>query len=658
MDIIASKHTVIPVGRLGENEHVRVLFEITDYLKQYPGATFSLLNRLPGQSASYIVNETSVDDQYLYWSVASSALTHTGLGQCELVVRQGDVVAKSVIYTTQVLNALDGAGSAPDPWESWVDQFSGYVEAAQTQAANAAASADSAEHYADVCREYTNDYFITSDISGNHATLDGGALVQGITVAAENTATITRCGVNLLPKFAAGTSSDVSWTVDSDGVISLTGTASADFYLRLQNLSIPAGGKTCCAFNSKADYDLTFTVRMGSTNKMKRLTEQNMILTYTDSDLTGTITEILIRIPSGFDTSGMTLKPFMTFESSVTEYVPYAGQTYNVTLDANGVVQEDIPLTPGINNLWANEGNITVSLIVPFADFVDQKVKATEPAFYRYEASGSAKYLYIYYKSGGNYVRWQLHNVPTAASNSNTWQIGHVMGFDADMTNGVELVAGGEFELAFREHGSADFCGGNNHGDENTDSFSLFIDGKQITLSSLDTLIHPFTRIDAIEIATINRCDTPSENILKHQKVWTFEDGKVRVRQTIKYLTQLDVDGVLVCMFAANRESFPYGVRQGGIGIEVMTDSSYTSPRLTAGEIFYEMYGTNATAKIRAKTDCADGNSKLWVNPTPVLNKLYYTYYANAASAAPITVPADTIITAESEYDVAYTPAG
>lgn len=278
-------------------------------------------------------------------------------------------------------------------------------------------------------------------------------------------------------------------------------------------------------------------------------------------------------------------------------------------------------------------------------------------SFYRFGKSGSATYLYIYYVSGNKIVQWQLHNVPAEASNSNTWQIGHVMGYDfngLNISNGVELVGGGEFELAFKEHGATDFCGGNNHGDENTDFFTLHIDGRAIDLANVDNDFHIFDRIDAIEEATVNRCNAPDEDILSHQKIWTFTNGKVIVRQTIKYLESLQVDGALVCMFAANRSSFPYGVRQGGVDIEDMSEQGYTHIWTKENSVFYEMYGNNATAKVSSSISNGNITSGLWINDTADLNKLYYEAYADATSVNPVSVPSGTVLTVNTEYEVAY----
>lgn len=273
--------------------------------------------------------------------------------------------------------------------------------------------------------------------------------------------------------------------------------------------------------------------------------------------------------------------------------------------------------------------------------------------FYRLYKTTTAKYLYIYYVSGSKLVGWELHNVPTTTTNSNTWQIGHVMGYDFDgrqVSNGVELVSGGEFELAFKEYGAADYCGGNNHGDENTIDFTLMIDGKTIDFDSIDSDYHVFDRIDAIEHAYVNRCDTTAENILKHQKIWTFENGTVKVRQTLEFLETLKCD-FLCCMLAANRSAFTHGVRQGRVGVEDMSTSTYDRVRTDSNEMMYLMYGTNCTAKVTAKLDDHTPAGSLWINNASTLNKLYYNYFGQMPRTS---VESGTILKWESEYDIAY----
>lgn len=353
---------------------------------------------------------------------------------------------------------------------------------------------------------------------------------------------------------------------------------------------------------------------------------------------------ITTKNPSEISTGGYYVRTVYEYESGrVNTFAAQMGQWVEISVNVN-----DYP-----------------SGIDLFTDFVKSFTLPTlrldygqKTSFYKASINGSAKYLYIYFTSGSKLVQWELHNVPAQASNSNTWQIGHVMGYDFDgvtVSNGAELVGGGEFELAFKEHGAVDYCGGNNHGDETTDAFVLHIDGKQISdFSALDGEYHVFDRIEAIEIATVNRCNTPSEDILKHKKTWVFENGHVTLMQTIKYLETLQVDGALFTMFAANRSAFEYGIRQGATDVEDMTAPGYTHIRNRSNHVCYTMYGADACANIRADVIDYTGTAELWINDTSDLNKLYYELYPTATSANPVTVQNGSVVSIVTDYDVSY----
>lgn len=135
--ITALPSRLISIGRRGENEHRRVAFDISEYLAQYPDATFGLIHS-PSGATAYPVAAVAVENDQLIWTVTSSDVVGEGQGRCELIVRDGDTIAKSIIYMTQVLPALDAAGEAPEPWESWQERMIGI-------AADVDASADRAE---------------------------------------------------------------------------------------------------------------------------------------------------------------------------------------------------------------------------------------------------------------------------------------------------------------------------------------------------------------------------------------------------------------------------------------------------------------------------------------------------------------------------------
>ena len=166
--ITANPSGVTDLGRLGENIYRRIRFDISEYAAEYPGASYYLINQRPGDSEAYPVAVVENDGQSLYWMVGNADLSASGQGRCELIVMNGEMVAKSIIYLTAVHPALDGSGTVPSPWESWFEQFTALKEAAEAAAQSAAESAEQAAQYA--LRIYVDD----STLKIEHVNNNGG----------------------------------------------------------------------------------------------------------------------------------------------------------------------------------------------------------------------------------------------------------------------------------------------------------------------------------------------------------------------------------------------------------------------------------------------------------------------------------------------------
>ena len=137
-------NNVVSLGRMGENEYRQKDFDLDQFFDIIPGATFYILNQRPGENSLYPVEQVTQDGNHLLWPVKSADVSVKGIGHCELIMMQGDSVAKSVIFTTCILPALDGSGPAPDPMEYWLKRFNEYAQEAYDAAASALESAQSA----------------------------------------------------------------------------------------------------------------------------------------------------------------------------------------------------------------------------------------------------------------------------------------------------------------------------------------------------------------------------------------------------------------------------------------------------------------------------------------------------------------------------------
>lgn len=116
-------HTV-PLGRLGEQNVTEVAFDISDWLTEYgEGGDVVLLIQRPGDSAAYPVEPEAADGLAVY-SLTDADTQYAGKGKMQLRYSVGgEIVKKSQIYSTITLQALDGSGEVPEPWQSWVDEL-------------------------------------------------------------------------------------------------------------------------------------------------------------------------------------------------------------------------------------------------------------------------------------------------------------------------------------------------------------------------------------------------------------------------------------------------------------------------------------------------------------------------------------------------------
>lgn len=134
---------------------------------------------------------------------------------------------------------------------------------------------------------------------------------------------VVQTGKNILPNTAqTATDGNVTFTVNSDGSVSLSGIASTEV-----NFYIYSG----FAFPKTGTYKLTGCPLGGSTN-----TYRIFVTNYgadTGSGLTINVTNttttasIRINIKSGVDTSGLVFKPQIEVGSTATEYAPYVAPT-------------------------------------------------------------------------------------------------------------------------------------------------------------------------------------------------------------------------------------------------------------------------------------------------------------------------------------------
>lgn len=132
-----TKGGYILLGRCGENLARTVEIDVSEYLREYPGAVVTLLHRRHGESGIYPV-AAELRDGCLVWQPTSADTAIVGDGEAEVRVTVDGVLAKSKILSTVVDKSLTGQETdAPEPGMDWVDKITNAIGNAQNMKAEA-----------------------------------------------------------------------------------------------------------------------------------------------------------------------------------------------------------------------------------------------------------------------------------------------------------------------------------------------------------------------------------------------------------------------------------------------------------------------------------------------------------------------------------------
>lgn len=99
----------------------RVVFDITDWKKEYGEGTAKLINLRHGESTPYEV-EVQREDDKVYWVLDDIDTNISGLGKCELQYLVNDITVKSFIYDTIIHPTIGEVGAKPNSTGSWVKE--------------------------------------------------------------------------------------------------------------------------------------------------------------------------------------------------------------------------------------------------------------------------------------------------------------------------------------------------------------------------------------------------------------------------------------------------------------------------------------------------------------------------------------------------------
>ena len=130
----------IPLGIRAENEVTQVALDFSPWAEEFGAGIVQLLVRRDGDSSPYPVVLTQ-SGTTATWTVSATDLAANGPLQAEFIYTVGTLVKKSEVLRFYVLRDIGAPGSAPDPYETWLDTLTEIAAQAQQDAADAEAAA-------------------------------------------------------------------------------------------------------------------------------------------------------------------------------------------------------------------------------------------------------------------------------------------------------------------------------------------------------------------------------------------------------------------------------------------------------------------------------------------------------------------------------------
>lgn len=129
----------IPVGYQTEHGVERVGFDVSTWVRKWPGMGFQLWASVPGTDTSYPAKSTR-EGNILFWDVNLADTAVAGRGAVEVVGLADGIKKIARVDTLVRFSATAEPGEAPDPEQPWVDKVLDAAERAEAAAKRAEAA--------------------------------------------------------------------------------------------------------------------------------------------------------------------------------------------------------------------------------------------------------------------------------------------------------------------------------------------------------------------------------------------------------------------------------------------------------------------------------------------------------------------------------------
>ena len=205
-----------------------------------------------------------------------------------------------------------------------------------------------------------------------------------------------------------------------------------------------------------------------------------------------------------------------------------------ITLNVGDIVVVTVPIADTIGlNLVTDGYSFTDEAIEQIQEIASQE-EAKKPlvVYNSAQVNYETERLYIYIPSGVGYIKYNFAHFVEQTSNANVWVIHPLYATDDSLSDRFALTTSGEFECALKLEGAPDFMGGSSHGSEIVKSIEFFVDGANVSPSSISSL----TSFDILRIVEQSELYDPSDEttlVAIHGKEYIFTRDKLTINQTV-----------------------------------------------------------------------------------------------------------------------------
>ena len=118
------KRQVLAIGRQMENNYRQIVFDCSGFGVEVSSVT--LVHLRSQDIAPYIVDSSATDQ--LTWTITDTDTAYAGYGKAELRISFTNGLAKSVVFTTMVIQSITADTTIPQPLQSWYDAMIAYID--------------------------------------------------------------------------------------------------------------------------------------------------------------------------------------------------------------------------------------------------------------------------------------------------------------------------------------------------------------------------------------------------------------------------------------------------------------------------------------------------------------------------------------------------